>query len=124
MKTLFRNLRTFYYANVAGETALTDSQGYKTGEYEISYSTPTAVKGNISPAMGNAYESPFGITEGYDKVIVCDEPDLPITSTSVLWVDREVTEPYDYVVSRIARSINSISIAIKRVDVSAENNNG
>jgi len=118
MRTLSRNLRTVYYSNVSGETALTDDNGYYTGEYELSMSTPVAFKGNVSPAMGNAYESPFGMTEGYDKVIVCDNPLLPITDTSVMWIDHSVSEPYDYVVVRIARSINFISIAIKRVDVS------
>lgn len=123
MRTLARNLKTFYYANVTGQTALTDSEGYKTGEYTVAYSTPVEVKGNISAAMGNAYESPFGMLADYDKIIVCDDPNLGITDTSVLWVDAPNTDPYDYVVRRIARSLNFISIAIKKVDVSAEDDN-
>lgn len=118
MKTLFRNLTTFYYANVAGETALRDSQGYLTGEYAITYTNPIAVKGNVSASMGAVYESPTGLTAGYDKVIVCDQPDLPIEDSSVLWVEVGTDQQYDYVVSRIRRSFNSIRIGIKRVDVS------
>lgn len=123
MRTLARNLKTFYYANVTGTTAITDSDNYYTGEYTVTYSTPVAVKGNISPAMGNTYASPFGIFDDYDKIIVCDDPNLGITETSVLWVDAPKTASYDYVVRRIARSLNFISIAIKKVDVSAEDDN-
>ena len=119
MRTLARNLKTFYYANVTGQTALVDSEGYKTGEYTVAYSTPEAVKGNISAAIGNVYESPFGLFDDYDKVIICDNPNLGITETSVIWVDAPKTETYDYVVRRIARSLNVINIAIKKVDVSA-----
>lgn len=119
MKTLFRNLTTFYYANVSGKTALQDSQGNYTGEYEIAYTEPVAVKGNVSAAMGAVYESPAGLTAGYDKVIVCDQADLPIQDCSVCWIDVSPDQPYDYVVSRIRRSFNSVRIGIKRVDVSA-----
>lgn len=123
MRTLMRNLKPFYYANVTGTTAMVDSDNNYTGEYTITYTTPVLVKGNISASMGSVYESPFGLTEGYDKVIVVDDPDLPIEESSVLWVNVATTNPYDYVVSRIARSLNSVSIAIKKVDVSGEDDN-
>lgn len=123
MRTLFRNLKTFYYANENGVSPLTDSEGYKTGEYEIAYTEPVAVKGNISASTGSVFENPFGLTEGYDKVIVVDNPNLPIQESSVVWVEASTDQPYDYVVRQLARSLNSISIAIKRVDVSGENDN-
>lgn len=119
MKTLMRNLKPFYYANVSGTTAIVDSDNNYTGEYTVAYTTPVLVKGNISASTGSVYESPFGLTEGYDKVIVCDDPDLGINEDAVIWVENAITDPYDYVVYRIARSLNSISIAIKKVDVSA-----
>lgn len=123
MKTLFRNLKTFYYANENGVSALTDADGYKTGEYEVTYTEPAAVKGNISASTGSVFENPFGLTEGYDKVIVVDDADLPIQESSVVWVNASTDQPHDYVVRRLARSLNSISIAVKRVDVSGEDDN-
>lgn len=96
---------------------LTDAGGHFTGEYGITYTDPIQVYGNISPARGADYSSPFGITEGYDKVIVLADPNFPVTETSVLWIENEITDPFDYRIVRIARSLNSISIAIKKVDV-------
>lgn len=117
MRCLNRNKQPFYYANYQGMVKMYDTSGNFTGEYELSYSTPVLVYGNISPARGAVYDSPFGLSEGIDKVIVLSNPDFPIYETSVLWVERGILESYDYAVVRIARSINSVSIAIKKVDV-------
>mgnify|MGYP006916037026 CR=1 FL=1 len=117
MRCLNRNKQSFYYANYQGETKQMDASGYFTGEYAVTYSNPIQVYGNISPARGTEYESPFGITEGYDKVIVLSNPYFPISETSVLWIENDTTEAFDYVITKIARSLNSISIAIKKVDV-------
>lgn len=123
MRCLNRNKQPFYYANYQGMVKMYDTSGNFTGEYELSYSTPELVYGNISPARGDAYTSPFGVTDvGIDKVIVLSDPNFPIAETSVLWIEKDpALEPYDYTVARIARSINSISIAIKKVDVDAQN---
>lgn len=123
MRCLNRNKRSFYYANYVGMSKLTDSGGNFTGEYGITYTNPTLVYGNISPARGADYSSPFGITEGYDKVIVLSDPNFPIDDSSVLWIENDITDTFDYRIVRIARSLNSISIAIKKVDVDAQENN-
>lgn len=122
MRCLNRNKQPFYYANYQGMVKMTDTSGNFTGEYEISYTTPTLAYGNISPGTGAIYPSPFGLSEGIDKIIVMSNPDFPISESSVLWLDNETTDPYDYTVVRIARSLNSISIAIKKVDVSDNTN--
>ena len=140
MRCLNRNKQKFYYANYQGMSKIY-SDGKFTGEYQLTYSEPTLAYGNISPARGDAYTSPFGITDtGIDKVIVLSNPAFPITETSVLWIDNAGllssnseaivgqalvgqavvgagSPAYDYTVVRIARSLNSISIAIKKVDV-------
>ena len=62
--------------------------------------------------------------ENYDKVIVTDDMDCPIDENSVLFVDREPETSldgdllYDYVVRRVSKSLNYISIAISKVRVS------
>lgn len=118
MRCLNRNKRPFYYANYQGMVKMYDTSGNFTGEYELSYSTPVLVYGNISPARGDAYTSPFGVTDvGIDKVIVLSDPNFPIAETSVIWIEKETSDAYDYKVVRIARSLNSISIAIKKVVV-------
>ena len=59
-------------------------------------------------------------------MIVIADPKFPIDEYSILWVDSmpEVKEdgttdtPHDYVVKKVARSLNSVSIAISKVNVS------
>lgn len=89
--------------------------------------------GNISAAKGESSTRQFGEDESYDKVIVHCNPKLEIDEYSVLWIDRmpvrdrtgnlaldedgNETTPHDYIVKRVARSINSVSVAISKVNV-------
>ena len=125
MRTLLRNQRVFYYAPYVGKTEIIDEYGNKTGEYEINYGEPVKMFGNISSAQGEMQTRQFGESETYDKVIVLGNPNTPIDEYSILWVD---TEPmlsddstkkvaHDYVVKKVARSLNSVSIAISKVNV-------
>ena len=67
----------------------------------------------------------FGDSESYDKVIVLDDKNIPIDEYSILWVDTLPTlnedgsteTPHDYVVKQVARSLNSVSIAVSKVNV-------
>lgn len=120
MRCLQRNKVQVSYANYTGKSKVLDSESRFTGEYTFTYDTPVTIMANVSEATGIVLESPFGIREDYDKVIVYDDPNLDIAETSVLWVDTQDTDdPYDYVVGKIARSLNSITISIKKVDVDA-----
>lgn len=124
MKCLERNQKKFYACQFQGETDLLDANGDYTGEKTVSYSEPLALKGNISPATGRTSTEQFGNELQYDKVIVLDDPNCPVNESSVLFVDKAPSfdtdhQPlYDYIVKKIARSLNSVSIAISKVEVS------
>ena len=125
MRTLARNKIRIFYANYRSKTQLKDEYGNLTGEYEISYTNPIAVCANVSAARGEATTRQFGDDESYDRVIVLDDPRLPIAVTSILWIDTppEIAEdgstntPHDYIVKQVATSINSVSIAVSKVNV-------
>lgn len=127
MRTLVRNKVRIFYANFHEKIPLKDEYGNLTGEYEISYTNPIAVCANVSAARGEATTRQFGDDEGYDRVIVLDDPKLPIATTSILWIDTppEIAEdgstktPHDYIVKRVATSLNSVSIAVSKVSVRA-----
>jgi ribosomal protein S20 len=107
------------YSNYTGRTEMTDEWGNLTGEYKITYSEPKRARGNISASRGASDADQFGISVNYNKTIVPEE-DLGLTETSILWLDvvpENADTPYDYKVVEIAKSINEISYAIKRVDV-------
>lgn len=97
------------------EQPILDKDGFETGETEIKYSEPVKQRGNISEAQGESANKEFGNITDYDKVIVLSKLSCPITETSRLWVDNtDITKPADYSVKCIARSLNSVSIAIKK----------
>lgn len=125
MRTLTRNKIRIYYANYRDKTPLRDDYGNLTGEYEVAYDNPAAVMANVSASRGESTTRQFGDDVRYDRIIVLDDPAFPITETSVLWIDTlpEIAEdgstktPHDYIVKQIAPSLNSVSIAVSKVDV-------
>ena len=146
MRTLLRNKQKFWYCTYVGEAELIDELGNRTGEKAILYSQPVEMWANISHATGFSNTEQFGNLENYDKVIVTDDMNCPITESSVLFVDKqpeytevtsndvvesntlfgddEITEisytlpKYDYIVRRVSPSLNSVSIAMRKVTVS------
>ena len=124
MRCMARNKAKFYYASYIGETEITDEFGNLTGEYSLDYDKPTKMFGNVSAAQGEIQNRQFGESESYDKVIVLDDRNALIDEHSILWVDtlpylnEGATEtPHDYIVKKCARSLNGVSIAIRKVRV-------
>ena len=125
MRCMVRNKTKFYYALYIDKTELIDEYGNSTGEYEVLHGNPVVALGNISSAMGETQIRQFGESESYDKVIVLDNPNTPIDEYSILWVDTlphlnadGTTEtPHDYIVKRVAKSLNNVAIAISKVVV-------
>lgn len=124
MRCLERNKKCFYYALFDSKDPVKDEDGNFTGEYTVNYKAPVHMKANISPVIGEAQADLFGSDVDYDRVIVVDEPCCPIDEYSVLCIeitpdyDEEGNLIYDYIVKKVARSINSVSYAVSRVKVS------
>lgn len=126
MRTMTRNRRTFYEAALVSSTMGQDTDGNYTEEVKT-YSTPTERKGVITPANGQADTNLFGANEIYDKVITLNLGENYLAVGSVLWVDTmpEIDEetgktdtPYDYIVVKVAESLNFVNVAIRKVNVS------
>ena len=122
MRALERNKQTIYFANYSGRSAITD-EGLFTGEYELSYTSPTKADVNISASRGQAEIDLFGTDLNYTNTIVCDT-DLGIDEHSILWVGKSpftstvsVLTPHNYNVVSVAKSLNSVVYAIRKVDV-------
>lgn len=124
MKCMERNKLSFYYSLYEGKEPIIDEYGNNTGEYTITYGKPIKARANISSAKGEMQTRQFGENEAYDKVLVLE--DSEIDEYAVLWVDTlpEIKEdgttdtPHDYIVTKVAKSLNSVSIAIRKVQVS------
>lgn len=126
MRSMTRNRRIFYCASLEGVSMSQDADGNYVEE-QYTYSNPVKHEGVFSVASGEAVTQLFGANEIYDKIITLNLGEDYLAVGSVLWVDTmpvidEVTgktdTPYDYVVVRIANSLNFINIAIRKVNVS------
>lgn len=124
MRTLNRNKRSFWYALYQDKESIMDEYGDETGETRVVYAEPVQMSANVSAATGYAQTEQFGNLDSYDKVIVTDWMDCPIDENSVLFIDKEPEHNtdgdlmYDYTVRRVAKSLNSISIAVSKRVVS------
>lgn len=123
MRVLERNKRAFWYAPYLHKESIVDEYGNDTGEYRLIYGDPIQMRANISAATGYAQAEQFGNQLSYDRVIVTDDMECGIDENSVLCIDVLPAYDggdllYDYIVRKIARSLNSISIAISKVDIS------
>lgn len=134
MRCMNRNKADFYYALYESREPMEDEYGNTLGEQNVTHGNPVKSSANISAAKGETQTRQFGENLSYDKVIVMDNATPPIDEYSILWVDTvpqlnedgslavnekgEVITPHDYVVKKVAKSLNNVSIAISKVTVS------
>ena len=125
MRCLWRNRVRIFYANYIGRDPVKDEYWNLTGEYKLRYGNPQEAAGNVSAARGEVTTRQFGDDESYDRVIVMDDPKVPIEKSSILWIetmpviysDGTTDTPHDYIVKQVAPSLNSVSIAVSKVNV-------
>lgn len=123
MRSLKRNEQTFYYALYGEEVEEIDEEGNYTGETTIGYGNPMKAKANISASRGEASNEQFGISLDYDKIVCSCDMTLPIDESTILWVDIKpvldkngaTKTKHDYTVKKVAKSLNSVQYAIKKV---------
>lgn len=126
MRCMNRNKQKFFFALYEGKSPVEDEYGNATGEYDVLHGNPIEYAANISAAKGETSTRQFGESESYDKVIVMDNDAPSIDEYTVLWVDTlpvlnddgTTDTPHDYIVKKVARGLNSVSIAISKVNVS------
>lgn len=124
MKLMERNKVPFCYCLFDRKEPILDEDGNDTGDQKVFYAEAVPIRANVSSATGTAQIEQFGNLDHYDKVIVTEDMSCPIDETTVLFVDKEPEydaegQPlYDYIVRRVARSLNVVAYAIRKVSVS------
>lgn len=118
MRSLERNKRQIYYALQTGEEKLYDEYGNETGESVPTYGEVTALRCNVSAAVGEEVVQAFGSFTNYTRAISITDNNCPIAENSIVWFGAEPTEPHNYIVTRKADSKNGILYALREVKVS------
>lgn len=124
MRLLKRNLKSVWYRLYQSRNPEYDDEGWETGEAEVDYGDPVEMKANVSPATGTAQQEIFGTLDSYDKIVMTDDMSCPIDENTVMFIDRqpeyeegELINTHDYIVKRVAKSLNHISYGVSKVNV-------
>lgn len=127
MRSLKRNQQKISFRLYEGEDEIIDEYGNPTGSYYPLYGRIRHAWLCVSPNKGSAEVQQFGSLEDYDRTMTLGDTSIgpengeafAINENAVLWVDGAPTKgPWNYTVKRVAPWKNSISFAIKRVEVS------
>ena len=116
-----RNKQLIYYRLFLGDENIIDEDHYETGENEVFYSAAEPFRCSVSRATGTSVAELFGTLDNYDKIIITEDTNCPIDENSVLIVDdlshAQEADFFDYVVKRVAESLNFKAYAISKVDI-------
>lgn len=119
MRCMERNKQTVWFAAYRGKKEII-SDGRRTGQYQVLVGEPVMARAVVSVARGAMENELFGINVNYDRTILFDDAKVPVDEASVFWVDKDPkhgAEPWDYVAEKVARSLNSTAVAVRRVSV-------
>lgn len=117
MRTTQRDKRPVAYAFYNGMTELTDTDNNYTGEYQISYTTPVRTLMNVSGGRGQADVSLFGLTDTFARTATTDDLETPFSTSTVFWIECDPdTDPFNYRVVAVSRTINQVVLALAEVE--------
>lgn len=123
MRTVKRNKRPVAYAFYDGVTELLDDDGNYTGEYEVSYTEPVKALMNVSGGRGQADIALFGLTQTFARTATTEDLITPFNTQTVFWIEKDPdTEPFDYRVVAVSRTINQVVLALAEVETDEDNN--
>ena len=117
MRTLKRNKRPVAFAFYEGVTELLDDNNNYTGEYSVSYTDPVKTLMNVSGGRGQADIALFGLTQTFARTATTEDLITPFNTETVFWVEKDPdTEPFDYRVVAVSRTINQVVLALAEVE--------
>ena len=96
---------------------------------QAGYNSPVSFYANISAAKGTSDSEVFGVSLDYTKTISTSDMTLPISETSLIWFETEPrynedgavdSSSADYAVVAVARSLNNVVYAIKKLAKSSD----
>jgi hypothetical protein len=123
LRTVKRNKRPVAYAFYDGVKELYDADGNLTGEYEVNYTDPIKTLMNVSGGRGQADIALFGLTQTFGRTATTEDLDTPWNTETVMWIEKDPdTEPFDYRVVAVSRTINQVVLALSEVETNEDHN--
>lgn len=117
MRTSQRDRRPVAYAFYDGAQELTDTYGNYTGEYTVSYTSPVKTYMNVSGGRGQADIALFGLTQTFSRTAITEDLETDFNTETVFWIENDPdTEPFDYRVAAVSRTVNQVVLALAEVE--------
>ena len=117
MRDLKRNQILVTFRPYLRNDEIIDENGYHTADYSPVFGEEQQLFLSVSANKGDYSEQMFGDVLDYDSTMLISDPDCPIDENTRVTIDEQT-----YVVKAVARSLNVSQYAIKRVEVSDEDN--
>lgn len=114
MRTLNINKTKIWYVVPTGSSEVLDINGFKTGEFEYTYSTPVYDYITMYPSNGAIIEQLFGKDSSLDMVALSNS--VILTKDTLIFLTAPVSNydiTYDYRVDNIKQSINSYQYGLR-----------
>ena len=123
MKTLARNKQPIWYSLCTGKAEIIDANGFRTGQYQLTYAEPVKAMMNIRWDDGSVRLEGFGLNDSAKRRLVTDDMNCPIGIDTIMWIGIEPNESgtvaHNYVVSGSPqKSLNHIAYIVEEVNVS------
>ena len=128
MHTLARNKTTIWYALCNGKTEILDDNGFRTGQYQVTYSAPVETAMNIRWDSGAVRLEGFGLNGAGKRRMVTDDLNCPITLGTILWIGIEPNAygengsvKHNFAVAEVPqKSLTQIVYIVEEVQVGGE----
>lgn len=119
MRDLKRNQVPITYRLYLGNEEIIDEWGNSTGQYTPLFGEEQSLFLSVSANKGDYSEQMFGNVLDYDRTMLISDPNCPIDENTRVTIDGQT-----YVVKAVARSLNVSQYAIKRIEVTENEDNG
>lgn len=119
MRDLARNKQYISYKPFTGTEELIDEYGNVTGSFKPTYGNLKSFRLSISANKGDTATQQFGNVIDYDRTMSTSDMSCEIDENTILWLDgADTSKPHNFIVKKVAKSLNAIQYAIKQVMVS------
>lgn len=115
MRSLQRNWRNLYFAELLSTEPIKDEYGNDTLEVKNTYGSPTLLRANVSANAGQEAVSVFGALTSYSRTISYSGDSCPLDEGYLIWFGADTSGPHNYIVVKVADSKNGYLIALREV---------
>lgn len=112
MRGLRRNQFPLAYRALLSVEDVRDEHGRLTGRKKPNYAPDIPMTGSVSTAGSYVSRQMFGTSEDYEYVVISHDVDLLVKEDDLI-----IYESKPHVIRRIARSLNVVAYAIRRVNI-------